>query len=100
MRPMLPRITKNGLHILHEIFRLADDSSRLSRLSDVILIAIDFENINNIKSGFSQTNNCEVGLANFDTKEINQLSPDSLISTFNFATGSPSYLAKVPKNLF
>jgi hypothetical protein len=71
MRPMLPRITKNGLHILHEIFRLANDSSRIPRLSDVILIAIDFENTNIIKSGFSQTNTCQVALAIFDTKEIN-----------------------------
>lgn len=94
MRPTVPSIAKNGLHILHEIFRLGYHSSRSPRLLDVVLIAIDFENINTIKSGFSQKNNCQVGLAVLDTKEINQVSPNRLISTHNFATGSPSYLTK------
>jgi hypothetical protein len=95
MRPIVPSIAKNGLYILHEIFHL--HSSRSPRLLDVVLIAIDFENINTIKSGFSQKNNCQVGLAILDTKEINQVSPNTLISTHNFATGSPSYLTKASK---
>lgn len=97
MHPIDPSIAKNGLHILHEIFRLGDHSSRSPSLSDVVLIAIDFENINTIKSGFSQKHNCQAGLAIFDTKEIGQVSPNKLISTYNFATGSPSYLAKASK---
>jgi CRISPR/Cas system endoribonuclease Cas6 (RAMP superfamily) len=94
MRPIELSIAKNGLHILHEIFRLECYSFRSPRLSDVVLIAIDFENINTIKSGFSHKNNYQVSLAVLDTKEINQVSPDKLISTYNFATGSPSYLRK------
>jgi hypothetical protein len=94
MRPIELSIAKNGLHILHEVFRLECYSFRSPRLSDAVLIAIDFENINTIKSGFSHKNNCQVGLAVLDTKKINQVSPDKLISTYNFATGSPSYLRK------
>jgi len=97
MRPMEPNIARNGLHILHEIFRLGHCSFEPSTLLDVVLIAIDFENISTIKSGFSQKNNCQVGLAVLDTKEINQVPPNRLISTHNFATGSPSYLAKASK---
>ena len=95
MRPIVPSIAKNELYILHEIFRL--HSSRSPRLLDVVLIAIDFENINTIKSGFSQKNHCQVGLAIFNTKEINQVSLNILILTYNFATGSPLYPTKASK---
>ena len=94
MPPIELRITKNVLHILHEILRLECSSSRSLRLSDVVLIAIDFEGINTIKRGFAQKNDCQVGLAILDTKKINKVSPAKLISTYNFATGSPSYLRK------
>jgi hypothetical protein len=94
MHHEIPSIAKNGLGILHEILRLDSGSFRSPRLSDVVLISIDFEHINTIKSRFSQKNSCQVGLAILDTKEINQVSPDKLISTYNFATGSPSYVKK------
>lgn len=95
--PMQPSVAKKGLHILYEVFRLGYQSSVSTSLSDIVLIAIDFENINTIKSGFSQKSNCQVGLAILDTKDIHQVPPGELISTYNIATGSPSYLAKVSR---
>jgi hypothetical protein len=90
-------IAKNGLQILREIFRLGHHPYYSPQLSDVVLVAIDFENINTIKSGFAQKEDCQIGLAILDTKEINRMPPDKLISTHNFATGSPSYLSKASK---
>ncbi|KAF2111624.1 hypothetical protein BDV96DRAFT_649606 [Lophiotrema nucula] len=92
--PLLPSIAKNGLQILHEILRLGSYSCTSPGLSDAVLITIDFENINTIKSGFSQKANCQAGLALLDTKELSQKSPNKLISTYNLATGCPSYLKK------
>lgn len=94
MPPIELRTTKNGLRILLEIFHLEFYSLKSHRLSDVVLIAIDFEGINTIQSGFAQKKDCQVGLAILDMKEIHEVSPDKLISTYNFATGSPSYLKK------
>jgi len=90
-------IAKNGLQILREIFRLGHHPYYSPQLSDVVLVAIDFENINTIKSGFAQKGDCQIGLAILDTKKINRMPPDKLISTHNFATGSPSYLSKASK---
>lgn len=95
--PTQPSIAKNGLHILGEVFRLGHHYSRSPSLLDVVLIAIDFENINTIKSGFSLKDNCQVGLAILDTREIYRVSPSRLIVTHNMATGSPSYLMKASR---
>ncbi|EHK43280.1 hypothetical protein TRIATDRAFT_320568 [Trichoderma atroviride IMI 206040] len=46
-------------------------------------------------SGFSRKENCQVGLAILDTKDLPQTSPSKLISTYKFATGSPAFLSKV-----
>lgn len=77
-----------------ESFGLSRDSSRSSSLSDIVIIAIDFENIGSTESGFTQKENCQVGLAILDTKDLRKVSLSSLISTYSFATGSPSYLTK------
>ncbi|KAK1766912.1 hypothetical protein QBC33DRAFT_93341 [Phialemonium atrogriseum] len=95
--PTQPSIAKNGLHILSEVFRLGHHYSRSPSLLDVVLIAIDFENINTIKSGISLKDNCQVGLAILDTREIYRVSPSRLIVTHNMATGSPSYLMKASR---
>ena len=95
--PSLRSIARNGLSLLLEIFGLSCNSPRSSSISDIVIIAIDFENIGSIKNGFTQKQNCQVGLALLDTKDLRRVSPSKLISTYNFATGSPSYLAKASK---
>ncbi|MCJ1328290.1 hypothetical protein MMC10_004966 [Thelotrema lepadinum] len=99
VRTKHPRVTKKGLQILHKIFCGKSLSSESSGLSDVIFIAIDFEHLDNIETGFAQGSNCQVGLAILDTKDINadQVSPDKLISTYNFSTGSLKYHTKASK---
>ena len=66
-------------------------SSRSSKLVDVVLIAIDFENFSHYDNGYALKSSSQLGLAILDTKEINEVSPDKLISTYNFVWGSPSY---------
>ncbi|KAK4205614.1 hypothetical protein QBC40DRAFT_344426 [Triangularia verruculosa] len=64
-------------------------------LNDTVIIAIDFEGINTIKSGFTQKEgNSQVGLAILDTKDLRKVPPEKLISTLNFAVGSSSYVTK------
>ncbi|KAF2016109.1 hypothetical protein BU24DRAFT_492267 [Aaosphaeria arxii CBS 175.79] len=94
MNPAVPCIAKNGLNILHEIFGLGVQTPPTPNLSDVVLIAIDFENINTIKSGFAEKRDCQIGLAILDTKEIHRQAPNTLVSTYNLATGSPFNLRK------
>ena len=96
--PKPPRVARNGLHILLEIFGSGFHSSRSSELADVVLIAIDFEKLVNIEAGFARRQSCQVGLAILDTKKINQGSLDKLISTYNFVTGPPSYYKRVGQN--
>lgn len=96
-RPIGPFASKNGLQILHQIFCPGDLSCRPPNLSDIILIAIDFEGINTIRNGFSQKGNSEVGIAILDTKNIGHVSPDNLIATYSFSTGTSSYVAKTSK---
>lgn len=63
----------------------------------MVLVAIDCENTETMKSGFAQREDCQIGLAILDTKEINRMPPDELISTLNFATGSPSYQSRASR---
>lgn len=90
----LPRITKKGLSMLLEILGLRHSKSNPPALNNVIIIAIDFEGINIIKSRFAQKENSQVGFAILDTKHLGQVQPEQLISTFNFAAGSPAYVRK------
>ncbi|KAL7942489.1 hypothetical protein V8C42DRAFT_146179 [Trichoderma barbatum] len=92
--PSQVQISRRGLHILYEILGLCTHSLESPGLSDAVIIAIDFENIFGIKTGFSHEVNCQVGLALLDTKHFRCSSPDTLISTFNFAAGSSSYITK------
>jgi hypothetical protein len=80
---------KNGLEILHGIFNLDDCAIKAHELSEVVLIAIDFENLGYIKRLSAYEDTCQVGLAILDTKKIHDLPPGSLIVTYNFATGTP-----------
>ncbi|KAK3380151.1 Polynucleotidyl transferase [Lasiosphaeria ovina] len=91
---ILPSITRHGLSILLELLWLSHSVSKSPGLNDTVIIAIDFEGINTVKSGFTQKENSQVGFAILDTKELRQVPPEKLISTLNFATGSSSYVAK------
>ena len=93
--PKAPRVARNGLDILLEIFGMGLHFSRPSELVDVVLIAIDFEKFNTIRNRFAKVQDCQVGLAILDTKKINEVSLDRLISTYNFVVGAPSYHKKV-----
>lgn len=90
----LSNITKKGLSMLLEILGLSHSNSKPPALNNVIIIAIDFEGINTIKSGFAQKANSQVGFAILDTKDLRQVQPEQLISTFNFAAGFPAYVTK------
>ncbi|KAK0722736.1 hypothetical protein B0T26DRAFT_597039, partial [Lasiosphaeria miniovina] len=87
-------ITRHGLSMLLEILGLSHSVSKSPALNDTVIIAIDFEGINTIKSGFTQKENSQVGFAILDTKELRQVPPEKLITSLNFATGSPSYVSK------
>lgn len=63
---------------------------------DVVLIAIDFENLRNIRKDSSQNLNCQAGVAILDTKSMVS-SPQTAISAFNFVIGSPSYCRNTTK---
>ena len=69
------RLSKRGepTIIFYEIFDLRYHSTRSPSPSDVIIIAIDFEDINTINSGFSQKNTYQVGLAILDTRSFTEL---------------------------
>jgi hypothetical protein len=59
----LPTIAKNGARLLQECLGLLDGHTRLLGLEDVVLIAIDFENIENLKEDVSTNLDSQVGLA-------------------------------------
>jgi hypothetical protein len=80
---------KKGLEILHGIFNLDDCAIKAHELSEVVLVAIDFENLGYIKRLSAYEDTFQVGLAILDTKKIHDLPPRSLIVTYNFATGTP-----------
>jgi len=81
-----------GLHILFEIFRLGHHPTGSPRLSDVVLISIAFGANQTIKGGFSRSCDSQVGLSILDTREVRKVAPSQLISTYNFATGTPAYV--------
>ncbi|KAI1192961.1 hypothetical protein F5X97DRAFT_315823 [Nemania serpens] len=89
-------ILKNGLQLLHEALGLAQHHS--PTWSDAILISIDFENTDNIRNGFVDSQNCQMGLATLDTRDLQKdYLPENLIKTYNFITGPPSYVEKASK---
>jgi len=91
----LPSITRHRLSMLLEILGLSRSVSKSPALNDTVIIAIDFEGINTIKSGFALKENSQVRFSTLDTKDLRQVPLEKLISTLNFATGSLSYVTKV-----
>jgi hypothetical protein len=90
----LPKRSKNSICQLHEIFNPGNPYATTSRLSDVVLIGIDFENTCNIKSGLTVETNCEAGIAILDIREIKKASAGKPLKTFNFVVGTPLYVAE------
>jgi len=64
---------------------------------NIVFIAIDFENIANIKKDLSQNLDSEVGLAILDVREFDSVPSTELISTYNFASGSSDYQERARK---
>lgn len=79
---------------MQHVLGLATESNS-SGLEDAVIIAIDFENINNIKEDLSFNLDCQAGFAILDTRSLR--SPHPAISTHNFATGSSRYCAQASK---
>ena len=84
-------VADNGLKVLQDLLGVTRRRSIASTLCDAVLIAIDFENITSIKDDLSLNSCGEVGLAILDTTDLMSVGPEKLISTFNFASGSPKY---------
>ena len=77
---------------LQELFGLPTSS-----VCNVVFIAIDFENIDNIQRDLSQNLDSEVGLVVLDTRDFHSMSPAELILTYNFASGSSDYQERARK---
>ncbi|KAH8161948.1 hypothetical protein CIB48_g6287 [Xylaria polymorpha] len=94
-----PTVSKCGLQILREALGLSK-STDPSPWSGSLLLSIDFEKTDNIKSGFTTSEECQVGVATLDTRDLqkNSLSPSKhLIQTYNYVSGSYQYINKVSK---
>ncbi|MCJ1324248.1 hypothetical protein MMC10_000910 [Thelotrema lepadinum] len=81
-------INYSGLEFLREYLGVAGDGPK-----DATFVAIDFENLSNIRPESCQGLNYQAGVATFDTKSINSKSRTQKIRTFNFVAGSPTYCA-------
>ncbi|KAJ3561605.1 hypothetical protein NPX13_g8880 [Xylaria arbuscula] len=92
-RQTIPRC---GLQILREALGLSK-STHPSIWTDSFLMAIDFENNDNIRSGFARGKECQVGVATLDTRDLQKgyLSLAKDIKTLNYISGSKQYIKKV-----
>jgi hypothetical protein len=84
----------NSLQQLHEIFNPGSPKAMQSSLSDIVLIAIDFENTQVMKDACTVETNCQAGIAILDTKNIKQRQLDKLLRTHMFVTGTTAYVTK------
>jgi hypothetical protein len=92
-------ISNNGLQLLQKILRLTPHPSISNKLRDVIFVAIDFENLGNIKQDSAQNLDSQVGIAILDTRVLASSQLEKTILTYSFATGSPSYCRATAKKL-
>ena len=77
---------------LQQLFGLGRTSA-----CNIVLIAIDFENISNIQRDLSQNLDSEVGLAILDARDLDSISSTKLIATYNFTSGSLNYQERARK---
>ncbi|KAH7322838.1 hypothetical protein B0I35DRAFT_426578 [Stachybotrys elegans] len=88
-----PKVSKDGLSILLRTLGLVPDESKFTQDSLPTLVGIDFENVINMKHGFSESSDGQAGIAILDPAKLDSCLPSELISTYNFIAGSPSYIA-------
>ncbi|CAN9224782.1 unnamed protein product [Alternaria sp. RS040] len=84
----------NSLQQLHEIFNPGSPKAMQSSLSDIVLIAIDFENTQVMKDACTVEKNWQAGVAILDTKNIKQQQLDKLLRTHMFVTSTTAYVTK------
>ena len=94
VRSEIPKAAKNSLQQLHEIFNSGNPKATKSSLSDIVLIALDFENTQAMKGACTVETNCQAGIAILDTKNIKQRQLDKLLRTHLFVTGTRAYVTK------
>lgn len=91
-----PKLTapREGLQLLGEALGLCGHAS--TRTADAVLVAVDFEHTENLRTGLFLRQECQVGVAVLDTRSVAHADkrPSELISTYNFASGSSMYTAK------
>lgn len=90
----VPKPAKNNIQQLCNIFKNVDPNATKSRLSDVVLISIDFENISIENSSLPVEANRQAGIAILDTRSMTQQPVDQLLRTHMFTTGTPDYVVK------
>lgn len=97
-------INKPCLPMLLSLLGLSDDSTGTS---DVVFVAIDFENAESIRKETSSEVGCEIGIAVLDTGQFDGIisaavssmyycpgNTGGFIATYNFATGPVKYLER------
>ncbi|RMJ16832.1 hypothetical protein CDV36_003455 [Fusarium kuroshium] len=84
-------ISNNGLGVLQRALGLSESDQ-----PSPIIVAVDFEMTNNLKRGFLESQDSQLGIATFDTNVLSQPDEDEedLITTENYITGSESYIKK------
>jgi hypothetical protein len=91
-------ISNNGLQLLQAFLGLTPHPAISDDLRDVIFVAIDFENLGNIKQDSAQNLDSQVGIAILDTRILASSQLEKTILTYSFATGSPRYCTATTKN--
>jgi hypothetical protein len=96
-----PTIAKNCAQFLQDYLGLSHNPQRTLFLEHIVIVAIDFENIGNLKGDVSMNLDNQVGLAILHTRylftNIDSLRPHSTIRTRNFSTGSSSSCLKASR---
>ncbi|RSL53485.1 hypothetical protein CEP54_010364 [Fusarium duplospermum] len=87
-------VSKNGLQVLQRALGLSESDQ-----PPPIIVAIDFEMTNNLKNGFLNSQDSQLGIATLDMKSFPQHVEDKedLVTTENYITGSKSYIEKASK---
>jgi hypothetical protein len=90
-------ISNNGLQLLQAFLGLTPHPAISDDLRDVIFVAIDFENLGNIKQDSAQNLDSQVGIAILDTRILASSQLEKTILTYSFATGSTRYCTAATK---
>jgi len=83
----------SGLQLLRACLGLTSALPSNEHFNNVVLAAIDFENLEYMKQDHIQDLDSQVGVAILDPKDLTSSPSQATISPVNFVTGSPSYCA-------